>query len=205
MNEYCVYAYLRADSTPYYVGMGKSKRPYAQHKRGCMDLRPSDKSRIVIIANNLTRQEALVKETEEIARYGLKEEGGLLQNLTSGGESPQMTFETRMRMSRAARGVSKNPESIKKMVATRRQNGSFCPSEETRLKLSLSHKGLSAGAKNPAARAVVAYDKAGNELGIFQTAREAASELEIGECWKHISAVCRGKRPHTCGFVFKYA
>jgi hypothetical protein len=61
------------------------------------------------------------------------------------------------------------------------------------------------GSKNPAARAIQAFDKNGNFIAEYQTAREAAGDLNIGQCWKHIPAVCKGERKHTCGYVFKYA
>jgi len=41
-----------------------------------------------------------------------------------------------------------------------------------------------------------------NNNKIYESARAAAKDLNI--CYKHISTVCRGKRPHTYGYIFEY-
>lgn len=203
MTTYCVYAYLRENGTPYYIGMGKPERPYAQHKRGMLDMRPTDRTRIVIIDRDLTRNQALDKEKHEIAKYGLRENGGLLHNLTTGGECPRLSEETKQKMSHASLGKTKNPDSIRKMVLVRKERGSYSFSDEHRQKLSRVHKGLYSGAKNPRARPVIAYDLSGNMVGTYSTGREAAVNLKIS--WHHIPAVCKGRRPHTHGYVFRYS
>jgi hypothetical protein len=108
-------------------------------------------------------------------------------------------------MSEKRKGKKMPPGSGKKAALTRIANGNHIPSEETKKKLSESLKGIFAGSKNPAARAVLAFDKNGIFVGQFETAREAAEKLNIGNCWKHIPAVCKGQRKHTCGYVFQYA
>ena len=87
MQEYYVYQYVRKDGTPYYIGKGKEDRAYVKHKRANgSDLRPKDRSKIQIIKNNLTEQEAWDLETDLINKYGKRTEGGLLVNCNSGGE-----------------------------------------------------------------------------------------------------------------------
>jgi len=47
-----VYAYLRDDGSPYYVGKGKDKRAW---RKGKSEINPpTDKSKIIIIENNLS-------------------------------------------------------------------------------------------------------------------------------------------------------
>lgn len=85
MNIYYVYAYLReSDNTPYYIGKGKGNRMFASHKHISV---PKDKSRIVILAENLYENDAFTLETETIKLYGRKNnKTGILRNLTDGGE-----------------------------------------------------------------------------------------------------------------------
>jgi hypothetical protein len=81
MNIYYVYAYLRTDGTPYYIGKGKDNRAFVKHKT------PQDRSRIIILQNNLTEEKAHSLETTLIFWYGRKDLGtGILRNLTDGGE-----------------------------------------------------------------------------------------------------------------------
>ena len=85
MNIYYVYAYLReSDNTPYYIGKGKGNRMFASHKHISV---PKDKSRIVILAENLYENDAFTLETETIKLHGRKNnKTGILRNLTDGGE-----------------------------------------------------------------------------------------------------------------------
>ena len=47
--DYYVYAYLREDGTPYYIGKGKNKRAWTKGKGEVYP--PKDKSKIIIIDN----------------------------------------------------------------------------------------------------------------------------------------------------------
>jgi hypothetical protein len=86
-----VYAYLRADGSPYYVGVAsRALRPTQVHKVGCIDLAQKDESRIVVLRAFLTRQQALLWESFYIAKYGRVADGGKLRNtsLVAGGIGP---------------------------------------------------------------------------------------------------------------------
>ena len=224
MNNYCVYFYLREDGSPYYVGMGRKQRPFARHahRQGKGDFKPDDRNLILIVHENLSQQEAYDLEIKYIKEYGRKCDGGILINLTEGGQGAlhneetrkklsliktgtKASEETKRKMSEKRKGKKMPPGSGKKAALTRIANGNHIPSEETKKKLSESLKGIFAGSKNPAARAVLAFDKNGIFVGQFETAREAAEKLNIGNCWKHIPAVCKGQRKHTCGYIFQYA
>lgn len=134
-----VYAYLRKDGSPYYIGIGDPVRPYAPHKHfKNIELRPKDPNRIKILHEGLTFDEAKQIEQKLILQYGRKVDGtGILRNLTLGGEgtlgrrpsaeSIQKGLETKKK-----NGTNKrSPEAIAKSVATRKKNGSFGLSQES--------------------------------------------------------------------------
>lgn len=82
-DVYYVYAYLRADRTPYYIGKGKGNRITGHHNVPI----PKDDDRRVIVKESLSETDALKLEVELISKYGRKDNGtGILRNLTDGGE-----------------------------------------------------------------------------------------------------------------------
>jgi len=210
MNDCYVYFYVRKDGSPYYIGIGKKNRAFAKHahKNHNKDFKPKCNDQIIIVHQDLSREEAKKLEIEYIAKFKRKCDGGILINLTIGGDGrngDKASEETKRKMSEAHKGKIIKPESVIKMVETRKANGSFVPTEETRQKMSeIGKENAKYGSKNPAARSILAYDRQGNLIGEYETAREAAKVLNIGQCWKHIPAVCKGHRKHTCGYVFRY-
>jgi hypothetical protein len=82
--HYYVYAYLRNDGSPYYIGKGFGKRAWVKHKGIPV---PKDRRRIVLMENNLSNIGALALERFYIRWYGRKNNNtGILRNLTDGGE-----------------------------------------------------------------------------------------------------------------------
>ena len=96
-----MYAYLREDGTPYYIGKGKEHRAFKTH--GHIN-RPTCKSRIVFLQENMTEDAAFALEIEMITFHGRKDIGtGILRNLTNGGEGPSgrmISEETRAKLRR---------------------------------------------------------------------------------------------------------
>jgi hypothetical protein len=90
MSIYYVYAYLREDQTPYYIGKGKGYRAWDKsgHVKRGINL-PPDRSRIILLQEHLTDDQAIALEAKLILRYGRKDLGtGILHNKTDGGVNP---------------------------------------------------------------------------------------------------------------------
>ena len=80
--EYYVYAYLREDNTPYYIGKGKNNRAFEKHKNVITPLT----NRIVILEKNLSELGAFAIERRMINWYGRQiNHTGILENVSEGG------------------------------------------------------------------------------------------------------------------------
>lgn len=90
MGKYYTYTYLRKDGTPYYIGKGCGKRMH--DKNHSVKLPP--KWRRIYLKQNLTEDEAHRHEIYMIYVLGRKEYGGILRNLTDGGEGTSGRVES---------------------------------------------------------------------------------------------------------------
>lgn len=81
-----VYAYLREDGTPYYIGKGSEKRAWYHTKLDAIQP-PRDRARIILLEQNLTELGAFALERRIIRWYGRKDNStGVLHNKSDGGD-----------------------------------------------------------------------------------------------------------------------
>jgi hypothetical protein len=130
-----VYAYLRQNNTPYYIGKGYNIRAWNTHDKGINP--PKDNNKIIILESNLTEVGALALERRMIRWYGRKDlNNGILRNKTNGGEGAsgyRFTKEASTRRGTMRRGI-KNPK-----ISLALSGRKF--SEEHKLNISSSKKG----------------------------------------------------------------
>jgi hypothetical protein len=138
LNFY-VYAYLREDDSPYYIGKGKGKRAFIKNKKEKFKP-PSDVSRIIILESSLTESDAFSLEKQYIKKYGRKDNGtGILRNQTDGGEGQAgriQTKESNMLRSIAQKGI---PQPRNSRPGEKHPLYGVPVHEETKKKISKSH------------------------------------------------------------------
>lgn len=144
MYLFYVYAYLRRDGTPYYIGKGKRRRAYEKHKNIST---PLDRSCIVFLETNLTEIGALALERRIIKWYGRKDlDTGILRNMTDGGEgtsgiiSPRKGLPLPEETKRKMRGRVTSEET-KALISSIKKGKQH--SAESRSKMASAKKGIS--------------------------------------------------------------
>jgi hypothetical protein len=154
--HYYVYAYLRSDGTPYYVGKGSGDRAWQKHRYHNVP----DKDRIIILESNLSEHEAFLSERKFIAQYGRKDLGtGVLRNMTDGGDGilgHKHSEETKKKIALARLGKPTNKgkkmsEEQKEKLRQANKGRKFSP--EFGEKISAAKKGKPGKPRSPETRA----------------------------------------------------
>jgi hypothetical protein len=145
--DFYVYAWLRPDGKPFYIGKGRRGRDRSEKTNNSLFMRTLAKLRrsghepvVVRLHECLDEKEAHRLECLEIAKYGRRNIGtGILTNLTDGGEGVAgwvPSEETRAKLRLAHTGKVLSPEHRAKVLHIVSNR-----SAETRAKMSASQKG----------------------------------------------------------------
>ena len=189
-----VYRHIRLDKNePFYIGIGNdliNKRANEKARRNNLWKKIVSKSdyNIEILFDNITYEEAKIKEIEFIKLYGrIDLNNGILTNLTNGGDgSTNPSKEARLKMSETHKG-RKNSDSLMELLKNR--TGSKNPAFGKRGIDCKNFKGFIHVFKNNI------------YLGRYEGIRDCAESFKV-EATK-VSAVLNGRRNHTGGYTFK--
>ena len=225
-----VYRHIRLDKNePFYIGIGSdmtNKRANEKARRSNIWKNIVAKSdyEIEILFNDITYEEAKLKEIEFIKLYGRIDLGnGTLANLTDGGDgliNRVFTQDHKKKLSLSLKGRKISDEQKEKI---RKSKLGQKHTKESKLKMSNSGKGRKnsealmellvnrKGQKNPAFgitgarcknfKGYIQVFRNGTYLGRYEGIRDCAQSL--GVTATKVSAVLNGRRNHTGGYTFK--
>lgn len=122
-NNYYVYKHINAETNiPFYVGKGINDRAYSKASRNILWKNIVNKYgyRVEFIMTNLNELEAYYLENFYIKLYKRKSDGGLLVNLTDGGDGQSgavWTEDRRKLMSKKITGKILKPVDVDKLIS----------------------------------------------------------------------------------------
>lgn len=203
-----VYAYLRQDNTPYYIGKGSGNRAWAPHRRSNNGIHtPKNSQKIVILESNLSEIGALALERRMIGWYGRKDNlTGILRNETDGGEGTagyKQSKETIEKRVSKLRGKSRpdisGEKSHQKTLEARERVSLFWKgrpkTEEEKKKVGDANRGNKHGNYN---HTIYYWEHIKTGQTLYLTQRQMTEYLNTSH--GNISQVIKGKRKSCAGW-----
>ena len=138
MFIYYVYAYIRKNGTPYYIGKGKGNRAF--NKRHSVSLPTKD--RIVFLETNLSNVGACALERRYIRWFGKKTEGGILRNIADGGEGNSAPRSEEWKKNHGLK-IKGKKKSEQERFEIKNRDRSYMKTDEYRLAVSKAKRGKS--------------------------------------------------------------
>jgi hypothetical protein len=183
MDNFYTYAYLRDDKTPYYVGKGKGKRSIGCHGKIGV---PKDSTRILILKQNLTEEEAFKHEIYMISVLGRKDLGtGILRNMTNGGDGCSgrvCSIETKQKSSKSNKGKKRPPSTGEKISAAKKGKPGRKLTDHEKLILSLRMSGEGNVTKRPEVAEKISKAKKGKPGRVWtQEQKDSLSQKNKGK------------------------
>jgi hypothetical protein len=165
MDNYYLYRHIRLDKNEvFYIGIGKGYRYKRFSGRNNLwnNITSKTEWRCEIILDDLSLEEAKIKEIEFIKLYGrINLRQGTLANLTDGGDggnNKKLSDEAKDKIRQKALGRKLSEETKKKISTSNKGIKRSTFTEEHRLKISKSKKGLIPYNKNTSKYNIIEND-----------------------------------------------
>lgn len=227
-TRHYLYRHIRLDKNePFYIGIGtKQKRNHNSFESEYKRAFEKNRKESYIWNNIVSKTEYVIeimlesnnyefikqKEIEFITLYGrINKETGILANMTDGGDgliNYVRSIEWSKKHSEFMIGRKQSKKTIEKRAVSRK---GYIHSEETKLKISKSHKGkktskehlekLYKGQLLANSKPILQYDLQGNFIKEWQSATVAAKEINLHPT--SIRHCVQGKTKTSGGYIWK--